>query len=108
MASSSIDVRQINQFDGMNFHTWKIRMEMVLLDKDLFGHVNGSEERPTSPTNHLAWDKRDSKARANILLGLKDARLSHVNKCKTAKEVWDTLTNIYETTHAQTKMYYNR
>jgi len=44
MTSSSIDVRQINQFDGVNFHTWKIWMEMVLSDKDLFGHVNGSED----------------------------------------------------------------
>ena len=43
-----------------------------------------------------------------MLFRLKDVQLSHVKKCKMAKEVWDTRTKIYETSHAQTKVYYNK
>ena len=68
---------------------------MMLLDKDLSRRADGSEVRPTTPTNQSTWDKKDTKARANMLLALKDAQLSHVNKCKISKEVWDMLTNIY-------------
>jgi len=37
-----------------------------------------------------------------------NSQLSLISKCKIAKEVWDTLNSVYETTHAQTKMYYNK
>lgn len=49
---------------------------MVLWDKDLFGHPDGSEVQPTSLTNQQpTWDKKNNKVKRNILLALKEAQL---------------------------------
>ncbi len=45
---------------------------MVLLKKDLWKIVNGSETRLITPELQVDYDKKDDKARANIFLHLKD------------------------------------
>jgi hypothetical protein len=37
-----------DKFDGTNFHTWKVKMEMVLLGRDLWSVVEGSELKPST------------------------------------------------------------
>lgn len=108
MASEFSESRLVDKFDGTNFHLWKVRMQMYLLDKDLWRIVDGSETRPTTIAEQPDWDKRDGKARANILLHLKDSQLLLVNSLKTSKEMWDGLCNMFETKHATTKMYLNQ
>ena len=34
----------VDKFDGMNFHLWKFKMEMVMAKKELSEIVDGSEE----------------------------------------------------------------
>lgn len=99
-----MDVRQINQFNGMNFCTWKTRMKSVLLDKFFFGHVDNLEVWPTIPSNQSTWDKKNNKARTNILFAY--VQFLHINKWKTQKEILDTLTKIYKTSHAQKTIHY--
>jgi len=67
MASNFFEARLVDKFDGTNFHLWKIRMQMYLLDKDLWKIVDGSKTRPTTTDNQPYWGKRDGKTRANIL-----------------------------------------
>lgn len=93
----------VDRFDGTNFHIWKVRMEMYLTEKDVWKLVDGSEARPTS--NPTDWDKRDGKARACILLHLKDTQLLLVNNLKTSKEMWDGLCGMFETKHATSKVF---
>jgi penicillin-binding protein-related factor A (putative recombinase) len=39
------------------------------------------------PTNQIAWDIKDTKARTNLLLCTKDNQLVHVKSVKTSKEI---------------------
>ena len=70
---------------------------MILEDKDLWEVTAGTEARPEGVDEGLAWDKQARKALAIICLSLKDSELAHVRKCKTSKEAWDQLSQIYET-----------
>jgi hypothetical protein len=58
---ASVESRFVpGKFDGTSFHTWKVRMEMVLLDRDLSSVVEGSELKPsTLGTRQMAQDKKD-------------------------------------------------
>lgn len=67
---------------------WKIHMESILIDEDLRGIVDGSVPKPTTIYNQPPWDKKDIKARANLLMSLKDNHLYHVNSLKTSKKIW--------------------
>jgi hypothetical protein len=64
------------KFAGTNFRTWKVTMEMVLLGRDLWSVVEGSELKPSTPgTKQIAWDWKDGQARVSILLNVKDSTL---------------------------------
>ncbi len=56
--------------------------------------VIGSKTRLVTPQLQVDWDKRDGKARANILFHLKDFQLFLINDLKTSKEMWDGLCSI--------------
>ncbi len=57
-------------------------MESILINKDLWGKINGSIPKPTI-NNQLPWDKNDANAMANLQMSLKDSHLHHVNFLKT-------------------------
>jgi hypothetical protein len=64
------------KFAGTNFHTWKVKMEMVLLGRDLWSVVEGRELKPSTPgTRQIAQHRKDGQARASILLNVKDSTL---------------------------------
>jgi hypothetical protein len=83
--------------DGNNFALWKLRIEMVLSLQDLWsGVVDGTDESETAPSPDAAadpkmfaeWKSRDLKARAQIVLTLKDEPLKSVLDATTARECW--------------------
>jgi hypothetical protein len=98
-----MDSRLVDKFDGTNFHVWKVRMQMYLLDKDLWKIVDGFEMRPIMTQLKIDWDKKNGKAKANILLHLKHCQPLLINDLKTSKEMWDGLCGMFETKHATTK-----
>jgi len=65
--------------------------------------VDDSKTIPIAPQLQVDWDKRDGKARANILLHLKDFQLVLINDLKTSEEMWDGLCSMFETKHVITK-----
>ena len=51
----------VDKFNGVNFHLWKFKMEMVMAKKELSEIVDGSEEPPHStsdPRVMQAYKKR--------------------------------------------------
>ena len=51
----------VDKFDGVIFHLWKFKMEMVMAEKELWEIVDGSEEPPHStsdPRVMQAYKKR--------------------------------------------------
>ena len=51
-------------------------------------------EPPTQ--DQRRWDGRDAKYHALIALYVKCSIFPHIRSCKTAKEAWDVLANLYQ------------
>jgi len=84
---------------------WKIHMESILIDEDLWGIVDGSIPKPTTINNQLPWDKKDVKAKANLLMRLKDSNLHHVSSLKTSKKIWYQSQSIFQTKDVLSKVH---
>jgi hypothetical protein len=63
----------------------------------LWKTVDGYKTKPITLQLQVDWDKRDGKARADILLHLKDFQFFFINDLKTSKEMWDGLCSMFET-----------
>ena len=82
---------------------------MVLVDKDLWDVVDGSEEEPQEEEEQQkSWKVRDKKALATICLSVRDTQLVHVRSCKTAAEAWRKLAEVYETKGLARKLFLRR
>ena len=44
----------------------------------------------------MAWDKKDKAVFASIALAMKSSEQEHIYSCKTAKEAWDHLKEVYQ------------
>ena len=72
-------------------------MKMVLLVKDLWEIVDGSEVKPSGEGKGTsAWEKKSQKALAHLSLSLTASQQQHILDCTTAKEAWDVLEKLYE------------
>ena len=56
---------QINKFDGRNFSFWKMQIEDVLYQKDLYLPLGGVERKPKKMT-YEDWSVLDRKALGTI------------------------------------------
>uniref|UniRef100_A0A8D8ZCS3 Copia protein n=1 Tax=Cacopsylla melanoneura TaxID=428564 RepID=A0A8D8ZCS3_9HEMI len=86
----------IDPFNGVNFQTWKFRMESLLSEYDCLECVQN--KMSTKPNKQLdeKMIKRDAKARNCIVQNLADSHLNTVRGCTTAYEMWKTLSETYE------------
>lgn len=103
MNYSGVGKMGVPLFDGSNYSSWKSRMTKHLgaLSIEIYDIV--LNEGYTPPTKGVAWtdaDKRafetDARASNAILSALNEVEFSKVKNCKTAKEMWNKLENIYE------------
>ena len=86
----------IEKFTGDNFPLWKWRMEILLDDKGLLKIVNGEEVAPKKEQDTETYNKREKKAYALIGINLGDRQVEEIRHTKTAKEAWDTLMKLNE------------
>ena len=82
----------IEKFNGHNFHTWKVKIQLHLMIKNLWGIVKGIETEPTQPpTRVVEWKNRDNHAKSIIGLALSDSELHHIDLDKSSEEIWEEL-----------------
>lgn len=92
MANASGRV-EIDKFNGASFELWKLKMEDLLVDRDLWGAVIATAK--PSGMRQEDWDLGDRKARGLIRLCLADSVLLNVHEEKTANLLWKKLGDIY-------------
>ena len=66
----------VDKFDGVNFHLWKFKIEMVLAEKELWEIVEGSEEPrffSRDPKVKIAYNRLEKKAFAVLAFNLSDS-----------------------------------
>ena len=71
-------------------------MEAILIKGELWEYANGSIIKPELANEASLWDKKDGKARADIILAMSSSELCHIKHCKTSHEVWNKLKEVYE------------
>uniref|UniRef100_A0A2N9HLU0 Uncharacterized protein n=1 Tax=Fagus sylvatica TaxID=28930 RepID=A0A2N9HLU0_FAGSY len=96
---------EIEKFNGSNFSLWKMRIKAVLRKDNCLAAIG---DRPDEITDDGKWNEMDGNAIANLHLALADGVLSSVAEKKTAKEIWDTLTKLYEAKSLHNKIFLRR
>ncbi|KAE8698977.1 Agamous-like MADS-box protein AGL9-like protein [Hibiscus syriacus] len=95
----------IEKFNVRNFSLWKLNMKTILRKDGCLVAIN---ERPVDFTNDNKWIEMDKNAMANFHLALADKVLSSIEEKKTANEIWDHLTKLYEATSLHNKIFLKR
>jgi hypothetical protein len=81
---NTLEGRVEDRFDGSNYHTWKFRPEMILLDKDLWLVVDGKSVRPSTTNGQTTWERRDQRAKASFIINLRNNQMHLVTSAKTS------------------------
>lgn len=85
------DVAQLEKLSGSeNFQVWKFQVEIMLRAHDFLSIVQ------EAPLDTDIWKKKDANTQRIIVLSLDKKPLMHVMNCKTAREMWTKLSNIYQ------------
>ncbi|KAH9751764.1 hypothetical protein KPL71_014430 [Citrus sinensis] len=95
---------EIEKFNGNNFSLWKMKMKAVLRKNNCLAAIG---ERPMEITDDK-WNEVDGNAISDLHLALADGVLSSVAEKNTAKEIWDTLTKLYEAKLLRNKIFLKR
>ncbi|GBP22475.1 Retrovirus-related Pol polyprotein from transposon TNT 1-94 [Eumeta japonica] len=72
-----------------NFATWKFSMKTYLEHEDLWCCVECPKDKPVDAS-------KDVKAKSKLILLLDPQNYVHVQECKTAKQVWDSLQRAFD------------
>jgi LTR polyprotein gag-polypeptide-like protein len=88
-------------FDGSNYAFWKRKMQMhlIAIDLDVWEVVNAGYriEDPVIPNiNDKRNIQNNARAATAIFMGLQEHDFNRVSTMDSAKEIWDTLEQIYE------------
>jgi hypothetical protein len=91
----------IPQFNGKRYEFWSIRMKTYIQAHgfEIWQSIVDGYTVPTIfPTNEnvVTLSQNNSKAKNALLNGLSETIFTKVTHCKSAKEIWDKLQNIYE------------
>ena len=70
----------LEKYFEFNFHTWKVKIHVQLMNKNLCGIVKGAEKSPTNQNKLLEWQSKDDKAKSIIALALSDLELHHIGR----------------------------
>ena len=79
-----------------NYNSWKARLTTIPKENDLDVLVFNTIEEPTSNAGRIVFKKKQAKDRRIIYDLVKETLMPTITPLKTAKECFDTLTNLYE------------
>lgn len=92
MANSNYQVEKLNPD---NYASWSIQIRSLLITQDLYDVLELTLNETATAQEKAAWIIRDRKALATITLAVRSSELIHLKDCKSAKEAWCKLENIY-------------
>jgi len=87
-----------------NFFIWKARILFVLDRHCIKTFALRTLTIPIDPGDNEKYENAIAKVKCIILDGVKDHVVQHIAEKNMAKEMWDTLTTLYQGTFVQMKM----
>ena len=90
---SSVSKVTVEKLNHENYETWSFRMMMLLIDRDLWDIVEGTDiiSITASEEEKLRYERRKRKALAQIGLHVGDEYLPHIVKAKYPYQLWNDL-----------------
>lgn len=86
----------IKKFKGRDFHTWQVKLQLLLIEKDLWDVIDGRTTTKSSNVDGMTKSTtKDRRAIAMISLRLSNAYLHHIDFSKIVKEVWGALNALF-------------
>jgi len=88
----------IKKFDGTDYKSWSLEIEILLEQKQVLSIVDGTEEAPDAKdgTEFKAWKKQHGIAQSTILLAMERSLQQQYGVQKDAKVLWDQLEEDYK------------
>eukprot|EP00253_Pinus_taeda_P024209 PITA_24209 len=90
-------LHESGKLDGTNFSNWKFKMQTLLESANAWSIVLGNEQRVGTTTQEQDWDKRETKAKVILKMSVKENIIPHIQDCKSAADIWNTIKGLYET-----------
>lgn len=83
------------KFNGKNYTTWAFQFQIYLKGKELWGHLDDSDPKPTDEKLLAKWEVKDWQIMTWILGSVDAQFILNLRPYKTAKEMWLYLKKIY-------------
>jgi hypothetical protein len=104
-AKMSTSMRVEDRLDGAdNFRSWKHRIQLILEENELLDHVKKMLPEPEDEEAKAKFKKNEVKAKRILTDSIKDHLIPNVSELKTAKEMFDALTRLYESKNTSQKL----
>jgi hypothetical protein len=87
-----------------NFIPWKARVTLILMENGFWEFANTTLTPPTDPKELEFHNQKDVKAKRIILDAVKDHLIPHLFEKKSAREMFEALTNLFQSSNANRKM----
>ena len=92
-------LRDQDRLDGAsNFVIWKAKILSVLDEHRIKDHVLNAVAVPVDVDPLKKYEEAQAKAKHMIMDGVKDHVIPHIAEKNTAKEMWTSLTTMYQDT----------
>ena len=86
-----------DRLDGAsNYGSWKTRVLIALEEYDVVDFDVKDVPKPEEEDRLGAWKRHDVKAMKILIDSVKSHLMFHISKAATAKEMFDTLKNLFE------------
>ena len=105
------EITKIEPLDGSNFQSWKYDMKLVLMERGLWGFVQGTESEPeptASASVKNSYCLRLDKAYSLIALSVKTSLQVHISSTTNPKTVWEILQKHFEFVSITQVVHLNR
>jgi hypothetical protein len=101
----STNMRVEDRLDGAdNFRSWKHRIQLILEENELLDHIKKMLPEPEDEEAKEKFKKNEVKAKRILTDSIKDHLIPNVSELKTAKEMFDALTRLYESKNTSRKL----
>jgi hypothetical protein len=86
-----------------NFRSWKHRTQLILEENELLNHVKKMLPETEDEEAKAKFKKNEVKTKRILTDSIKDHPIPNISELKTAKEMFDALTRLYESKNISRK-----
>lgn len=110
MAAAEDTGFKVEKLTAENYHSWKFNMKMILIGKDLWEIVNGTEtlDEDADENKQRKFKKRENQALATVCLSVSTSLQIYVRSSTVAKDAWINLEKHFEQMSLLRKILYRR